>query len=170
MNNALLAGGNVKIGYSKLRAVLAQFFDHLICQRVRKRFRASISGNNVIDCRKCPAGIRNGQPQFPEHGKCLGTRDLVDEVSADEQLGLPVRQFANRVRRPYFLKECFSHLTVTEQPFALEGKVLRKDSTDHKVRRPGFRCRTFKSGLRFGLPVRARLQILPASYYVYAMW
>jgi hypothetical protein len=57
----------------------------------------------------------------------------VDEMSADEQLGLPVRQFANRVRRPYFLKECFSHLTVTEQPFALEGKVLRKDSTDHKV-------------------------------------
>jgi hypothetical protein len=48
----------------------------------------------------------------------------MNEMSADEQLGLSVRQFANRVRLPYFLKECLSHLTVTEQPFALEGKVF----------------------------------------------
>ena len=56
--------------------------------------------------------------------RCLGARDLMNEMSADEQLGLSVRQFANRVRLPYFLKECLSHLTVTEQPFALEGKVF----------------------------------------------
>jgi hypothetical protein len=50
----------------------------------------------------------------------------MDEMSADEQLGLPVRQFANRVRLPYLLKECFSHLMVTEQSFSLEGKVFRE--------------------------------------------
>ena len=53
----------------------------------------------------------------------------MDEMSADEQLGLPVRQFTNRVRRPYFLEECLSHLSVTEQPFALKGKILRKEKS-----------------------------------------
>ena len=124
MNNALLAGGDIKIGDSKLRTVLAQCFDHLVCQRIRKRFRALISRNNVIDRRKCPAGIRNGQSQFPEHGKCLGARDLMDKMSADEQLGLPIRQFVNGMRLPYFFKECLTHLTITEQPFAPEGKVF----------------------------------------------
>jgi hypothetical protein len=53
----------------------------------------------------------------------------MDEMSADQQLGLPVRQFANRVRRPYFLEECLSHLRVTEQPFAPKGKILRKEKS-----------------------------------------
>jgi hypothetical protein len=52
----------------------------------------------------------------------------MDEMSANEQLGLPIRQFANRVRLPDFLKECFSHRTLTEQPFAPEGKFTKGNS------------------------------------------
>jgi hypothetical protein len=33
----------------------------------------------------------------------------MDEMSADEQLGLAIPQFSNCVRLPYFLKECLSH-------------------------------------------------------------
>jgi hypothetical protein len=37
------------------------------------------------------------------------------------------------VRRPYFLEECLSHLRVTEQPFALKGKILRKEKANLAV-------------------------------------
>src|SRR5271166_6575191 len=59
----------------------------------------------------------------------------MDEMSADEQLGLPIRQFTNGMRLPYFFKECLSHLPVTEQPFAPEGKVFSNSTGSPAKRR-----------------------------------
>src|SRR5271169_1028671 len=59
----------------------------------------------------------------------------MDEMSADEQLGLPIRQFTNGMRLPYFFKECLSHLSVTEQPFAPEGKVFSNSTGSPAKRR-----------------------------------
>ena len=66
----------------------------------------------MINRRKRPVWKGDGKPHFPKHSERLGAGDLMDEMNADEQLGLAVPQLTNRVRLPYLLKECLSHFAV----------------------------------------------------------
>ena len=67
----------------------------------------------MVHRRKCPVGKGNGKPQLPNHRKRLRAGDLVDEMRADEQLGLAIPQFADRVCLPDFFEECLSHFAVS---------------------------------------------------------
>ena len=55
------------------------------------------------------SGNRTFQPARPQHVERLRRRDLVDEVQADEQLRLPVRQLPHRVRVPDLLEQRRGH-------------------------------------------------------------
>jgi hypothetical protein len=58
-------------------------------------------------------GKRDRKLHLSKHGECLWTGDLMDQMSADEQLSLAIPQFPNCVRLPYFLKESSSHFFYT---------------------------------------------------------
>ena len=90
--------------------VLAEGLDHLLGDRVGIGLLQLVRRNDVVDRREGPLGILHLKAQVAEHAEGLGTGHLMDEVGADEELGLPVGQLAHRVRFPNFLEQGLGHL------------------------------------------------------------
>lgn len=63
----------------------------------------------MIDGRKGPVGVFDRDAEVTEHAEGLRAGDLVDEVSANEELGAAVGEGAHGVSVPDFFVECFSH-------------------------------------------------------------
>ena len=110
MNNALLAGRTVEEGDAEFPAALAQRFDHRVGERVGIRLGHLVRRHDVIDRGKRPVGHRHLEPKVAEHAKRLRAGHLMDQVRADQELRLAVRQGAHRVRFPDFLKKGFGHV------------------------------------------------------------
>ena len=66
----------------------------------------ALGGDDVVHRGEGAAGIGHFQALFPEHVKGLGRSDLVDEVQADEELGLASGELRHRVAVPNLVVEC----------------------------------------------------------------
>jgi hypothetical protein len=109
VHDALLARFEIEIFDAKLTAVGFQRGHHFFRQPVRKGTRLIFRRNDVIRRGEGAFRERHRKSFLPEHLKGLRARDFVDQVETDEQLGLPVGQFANPMKVPDFVEQCFSH-------------------------------------------------------------
>ncbi len=94
---------------AELPAVALERRRHLLGGEIDERPRLRAGRHDVIDRRERPLGIGDAPAVLAQHVERLRARDLVNEVQADEQLRLPARQHANRVRVPDFMKESARH-------------------------------------------------------------
>ena len=94
---------------AELRAALAQLLDHRVRQRVGVGLAHLVRRDDVVHRRE--RAVRHGhlEAQVAHHAEGLRARDLVDQVGADEELRLAVRQRAHGVGVPDFLEEGFGH-------------------------------------------------------------
>ena len=80
--------------------------EHVLGHHVEERPPLIARRDDVIDGREwCDPEIAPASPRARSMSNACGRRDLVDEMQADEQLRLPVRQLADRVRVPDLLQE-----------------------------------------------------------------
>jgi hypothetical protein len=92
-------------------AVALERAHHFLGHHVEERPLLRARRHDVIDGGKRPLGKRDLPPVLTHHVERLRRRHFMDEVEADEQLRLPARQRAHRVRVPDLLKKCGSHVT-----------------------------------------------------------
>ena len=109
VHDALLARRAIEKRDPKLRAILAQFIHHGLRERIAIRFDHLVGRDNVVHRRERALRKRHLQAEIAQHAEGLRARDLVDQMRADDQLGLAVGQFAHRVGVPDFLEERFGH-------------------------------------------------------------
>ncbi len=86
-------------------AVALQRRQHVLGHDVQERPPLVERGNDVID--RADRALGKAHPPSPraQHVERLRRRHLVDEMEADEKLGLPVRQPPDRVRVPDLLEQ-----------------------------------------------------------------
>ena len=105
VHDPLLAARAVEKRDAKLRAVLAQFVHHRLRERILIGLDQLVGRDDVVHRRKRPVRHEDLQPEIAQHPEGLRARHLVDEVRADEELGLAVGQRADRVGVPDFFEE-----------------------------------------------------------------
>jgi hypothetical protein len=105
VHDALLARRAIKEGDAKIRAVLAQFIHHGLGQRIVVRLNHLVGRHDVVDRGKRAVRHEDLEAQIAHHAERLRARDLMNQVCADEELGLAVGQRAHSVRVPDFLEE-----------------------------------------------------------------
>ena len=110
VDDALGAGRGVEEADAVVLGVLTEGLDHLLGDRVGIGFLELVGRDDVVDRGEGTLRVLHLEAEVPEHAEGLGARHLVDEVRADEQLGLPVRQLAHRMRFPNFLEQGLGHL------------------------------------------------------------
>ncbi len=88
-----------------LPAAPAERLDHRVGQRIGIRLAHLVGRHNVVDRCKRAVGHQYRESEVAQHAERLRTRHLVDQVGADEQLGLAVGQRSYCVRFPDFLEE-----------------------------------------------------------------
>ena len=108
VDDALLAGLEVKISDAEVIAVFANRIDHIGGEGISRLVLVD-RGDDVVDGREGPGRVFYGDTEIAKHSKCLRAGDLVDEVSSDEELRSSVAQCAHGVSIPNFLIKCLSH-------------------------------------------------------------
>ena len=83
--------------------------EHVLGHHVAERPPLVARRDDVIDGGDRPLRMLHAQPARPQHVERLRTGHLVDQVQADEELRLPVRQRPDRVGVPDFLEERRGH-------------------------------------------------------------
>ena len=111
VDDALGAGRGVEEADAVVLGVLTEGLDHLLGDRVGVGLLELVGRDDVVDRGEGPVRILHLEAEVPEHAEGLGARHLMDEVRADEQLGLAVRQLAHRMRFPNFLEQGLGHLS-----------------------------------------------------------
>jgi hypothetical protein len=92
--------------------VLAEGLDHLLGDRVGIGLLELVGRDDVVDRGEGALRVLHLEAEVPEHAEGLRARHLMDEVRADEQLGLPFGQgSAHRMRFPNFLEQGLGHLS-----------------------------------------------------------
>ena len=110
VDDALGAGRGVEEADAVVLGVLTEGLDHLLGDRVGVGLLELVGRDDVVDRGEGALRVFHLEAEVPEHAEGLGARHLMDEVRADEQLGLAVRQLAHRMRFPNFLEQGLSHL------------------------------------------------------------
>ena len=105
VHDALLAGGAVEERDAELRAIAAQLVHHRLRERVAVGLDQLVGGHDVVDRGERAVRHRDLQAEVAEHAESLRAGDLVDEVGADQELGLAVGERADGVGVPDFFEE-----------------------------------------------------------------
>ena len=87
-----------------LLAVLPEFSDHLVGEGVFERLGVGMGRDDVVDGGEGALRHLHRQVEIAQHAEGLGTGDLVDQVGADEELGLTVGQGGYGVILPHLSK------------------------------------------------------------------
>ena len=85
-------------------AALAERLDHRIGQGVGIGLAHLVGRDNVIHRGKGAVGHGHLEAEVPHHPECLRARHLMDQVGADQELRLSVRQRSHGVGIPYLLE------------------------------------------------------------------
>jgi len=105
VDDALLAGGAVEEGDAELGAVFTQLVHHGLGEVVLVGLDELVGRNDVVNGREGAVRESDFETEVAQHAEGLGGGDLVDEVGADEELGLAVGQGADGVGVPDFFEE-----------------------------------------------------------------
>ena len=108
MHDALvLAAGSARRPQlnAELPAVALERGGHLFGGDVDERSRLRAGRHDVVDRGERALGIRDPPAMLAQHVEGLRAGHLVNEMEADEQLGLPARQGTDGVRVPDFVKK-----------------------------------------------------------------
>ena len=100
VDDPLVAGLRGQQRHAEVPAVPLDGGHHLLGQRVLQGAELTVGGDDVVDGGDRAVRVGDGQAALPEHGEGLRAGDLVDEVQADEQLGLPAVERADGVGVP----------------------------------------------------------------------
>jgi hypothetical protein len=92
VHHALLAALEIEIRDAKLLRILAQFMDHGSGQRVRKWLHLGLRRHNVIHRGERPMRKFHLQTKVAQHPERLWAGDFMNQMGADEQLRLTIRQ------------------------------------------------------------------------------
>ena len=109
MDDALGATAEVEKADARLAHVALESRQHVFGHHVHERPPLIARRNDVIDRRDRALRKPDLPPARAQHVERLRGSDLVDQVQADEQLRLPVGQFADGVEIPDFLEERRGH-------------------------------------------------------------
>ena len=135
VDDPLRAAVQVEHRHAAAAAVLLERRQHVLGHHVAERPPLVARRDDVIDGGDRPLRVLHAQPARPQHVERLRTGDLVDQVQADEELRLPVRQRTDCMEVPDLLEERRGH----------GGMVLRVAVA---VRGPGSRIRSRLAGSR----------------------
>ncbi len=105
MDDALAPGADVVEANVVVLAVLFEGGDHFFGEAIGEGAGLVVGGNDVIDGGDGAFGEEDGEVAIAQHGEGLGTGDFVDEVEADEELGLAGGEGADGVEVPDFVEE-----------------------------------------------------------------
>ena len=105
VHDALRAARQIEERHACLAAVALERRKHVLGHDVQERPPLIARGDDVIDGPEGPIREAHGPPARAQHVERLRSGDLVDQVEADEQLGLPVREATDGVGVPDFLEE-----------------------------------------------------------------
>lgn len=122
VDDALLAASRIEEVDAVLATVALELGHHRFGELVGERAPVRIGRDDVVDGRERALGMAHAQAHVAQHRERLRARDLVDEVQADEELGVSVRELANGVRVP----DCVE-----------EGRVAQRRAEPGRLRGPG---------------------------------
>ena len=105
VDDPLHAARKIEQADAGLATVPFQRREHVLGHEIAERPPLIQRRDDMVDRRDRPFGELDLPPSRPQHVERLWSRDLVDEMQADEQLGLPVRQPPDRVRIPDLLEQ-----------------------------------------------------------------
>ncbi len=109
VDDPLHAARKIEQANAGLAAVPFQRREHVLGHEIAERPPLIQGRDDMVDRRDRPLGELDLPPPRPQHVERLRSRHLVDEMQADEQLGLPVRQPPHRVRIPDLLEQGGGH-------------------------------------------------------------
>jgi len=95
--------------HTEIPAIALERRDHVFREHIEKWSRPLTRGDDVIHSGEGAVGARHGPSARAKGVECLRRCDLVDQVQADEQLGLSRRERSHGVQIPDFLKQRFAH-------------------------------------------------------------
>ena len=110
VNHPLTLVSDVEERDLELGRVFLYRVHHLLGQVIFKRPAGKVCGHDVIHGSEGPLGKADGEAALPQHFKGLGAGHLVNQMEADEQLGLPRGQLAHGMRLPDLLQQGPTHL------------------------------------------------------------
>ena len=105
VHDALLARGAVEERDPELRAITAELVHHRLRERVAVRLDQLVGRHDVVDRRERAVRHQYLEAEVAQHAEGLRAGHLVDEVGADEELGLAVGERADGVGLPDFFEE-----------------------------------------------------------------
>ena len=87
MDDALLAGWQIKKGNTEFLTIFSECLQHLCRKTIGKWFNLVLRWNDMIDGGEGSLRVGDGESKVPQHPKSLGAGDLVYEVHPDKELG-----------------------------------------------------------------------------------
>src|SRR5690625_6789104 len=111
VDDPLVGVGFAVVGDAVFFAVGFERHDHVFSEAVLEGAATLVGtgGHDVVDGGEGALWVHDADALVFEHGEGLRARHFVDEVQADEQLGIAVRECGDGVCVPDFLKEVFAH-------------------------------------------------------------
>ena len=109
VDDPLRAAVQVEHRHAAAADVLLERRQHVLGHHVAERPPLVARRDDVIDGGDRPLRVLHAQPPRPQHVEGLRTGDLVNQVQADEELRLPVRQRTDGMEVPDFLEERRGH-------------------------------------------------------------
>ena len=169
VDDALLARREVEISDAEVIGIFAQRLHHFCGKWVLWRVLVD-RWHDVVDGGKSTLRELHLEAEVAKHAEGLRRSDLMDQVSADEELRATVGKRANGVGVPNFLEEIFSH---GEQTAGVGGGrencLCRKEmSKPHAHRRAtGWKLRLQRSSMKSPTitPSRARLAMMASKIF-----
>ena len=145
VHDALLAARYVEQLDVVVAAVVFELAHHGFGHGVRKRANAGVGRDDVVHGRKSSLREAHAQAQLANHREGLRARDLVNEVCANEELGLARRQLAHGVGVPDFLVKGLRCFAVAHSDFSGATRARSSRCSSRGSSGRSWKCR---SGLR----------------------
>ena len=111
VDDALLARRHVEQGQAEVLHVAVHVRGHVLRHRVGVGPRLIRRRDDVVERAEGPLGHPHLQLGVLQHLERLRRRHLVDEVQADQELGLAGRQRPDRVRLPHLVEQRACHVS-----------------------------------------------------------
>jgi hypothetical protein len=109
MDDPLPPGGRPVVGNAEFLAGFLERLDHAFGEVVGVGPCPRVGRNDVVNGREGPVGSHDPEAEVAQHAEGLGAGDLVNQVGADEELGVAARQGGHRVALPHLFEKRFSH-------------------------------------------------------------
>ena len=109
MDDALLAGWQIKKGDTEFLTIFSECLQHLYRKTIGEWFSLVLRWNDMIDGGEGSLRVGDGESKVPQHPKSLGTGDLVYEVHPDKKLGPLVGEGLDGVYVPHLVEKVLRH-------------------------------------------------------------